>query len=104
MRNAIRNPPGRGGAAAIGAGSSMCRERSQDSFVSIHFWRGVLGNGCPDTTHHDPLASPNLQVLRKRRLRAATAGGRSTEAEPAENGEQDVDAGHDGNRDDGKSS
>src|ERR1700679_166656 len=70
MRKAIRNPPSRGGAAAIGAGSSMFRERSQDSFVSIHFWRGVLGNGCLDSAHHDPLASPNPLVLRKRRLRA----------------------------------
>src|SRR5271168_5190852 len=104
MRKATRKPPGRGGAAAIGAGSSMWRERSQDSFVSIHFWRGVLGNGCPDSTHHDPLASPNPLVLRKRRRRATAAACRSTEAEPAEHGEQDVDAGHGGDRNDRKSS
>src|ERR1700735_3807057 len=45
----------------------MCRERSQDSLVSIHFWRGVLGNGCPDSTQHGRIASPNALLLRKRR-------------------------------------
>ena len=62
----MRRPPGRGGAAGIGAGTSMWRERSQDSLVSIHFWRGVLGKGCPDSTHHGRIASPNALVRRKR--------------------------------------
>src|SRR5580698_3982785 len=100
MRNATRKPPGWGGAATIGSGSSMWRERSQDSFVSIHFWRGVLGNGCPDSTHHDPLASPNPLVLRKRRSGASAVACRSTQPAPTEHGQQDVDARHDGNRDD----
>src|SRR5580704_150051 len=77
MRNATRSPPGRGGAAGIGAGTSTWRERSHDSLVSIHFWRGVLGKGCPDSTHHGRIASPNALVPRKRSSGQAP-GGRST--------------------------
>ena len=59
--------PGRGGAAGSGAGTSIWSDRSHDSFVSIHFWRGVLGNGCPDSARHEATASPNALVRRKRR-------------------------------------
>src|SRR5580693_5921797 len=99
MRKATRKPPGRGGAAGIGAGSSMWRERSQDSLVSIHFWRGVLGNGCPDSTQHGRIASPNALLLRKRRLETASVDG-SAETEPAKDGQEHVHAGHGGNRHD----
>ena len=44
----------------------MWRERSQDSLVWIHFWRGVLGNLCPSSSHHGRIASPNPLVWRKR--------------------------------------
>ena len=50
----------------MGAGTSMGRDRSQDALVSIHFWRGVLSKGCPDSTHGGRIASPNALVRRKR--------------------------------------
>ncbi len=37
----------------------MWRERSQDSRISVHFWRGDLGTKCSDTTNHGRIASPN---------------------------------------------
>jgi alkylation response protein AidB-like acyl-CoA dehydrogenase len=44
----------------------MWRERSQDSLISMHFWRGVLGTGCSGTSNHGRIASPNPTLWRKR--------------------------------------
>jgi len=47
-------------------GISIVRDRSQDSFVSIHFWRGDLGTKCSDRYRHSRIASPNPRLWRKR--------------------------------------
>jgi hypothetical protein len=47
-------------------GISMVRDRSQDSLVSIHFWRGDLGTNCSDRYCHSGIASPNPRMWRKR--------------------------------------
>ena len=40
-------------------------ERSQEACISRHRWRGDLAISCTGPWHHDPTASPDLQVVRK---------------------------------------